>query len=92
MDEITKQQIKEAVIEAFSAGVDNGRYIDITRIPLICQSIVGIDNKLTDLSKTIDEKLVTQDQFWPVKALVFGTVGLLGTGVVGGFIMLLLNK
>lgn len=41
-----EQKIEDAVQRAFSAGVGDKRYIDITRIPLICQSIVGIDSRL----------------------------------------------
>lgn len=80
MDEQTKEEIKKAVIEAFSAGVDNKRYIDVSRIPLICQSIVGIDKKL--------DELVTKQEFWPVKTLVYGVTGLMLSGVVGALLVL----
>lgn len=84
MDETTKREIREAVQEAFSAGVDSKRFIDVTRVPLICQSIVGIDKKL--------EQLVTKDEFWPVKTLVYGITGLLLSGTVGALLMLLYTR
>lgn len=68
------QRIEDAVTRAFSAGVDSRRFIDVTRVPLLCQSIVEINNKM--------DKMVTQDQFWPVKTLVYGLLGLLLTGLV----------
>lgn len=55
MENLTKEQIREAVQEAFSAGIGEGRYIDVTRVPLICQSIVGIDKKLEEMSKDMKE-------------------------------------
>ena len=88
MDETTKKAITDAVTEGFSAGVDNGRYIDISRIPLICQSIVGIDKKLDE----IIANTVTKDSFWPVKTLVYGITGLLLTGVIGALMALVLMK
>lgn len=76
--------VEDAVIRAFKAGIGEGRYIDVSRIPLICQSIVGIDDKL--------DKLVTQDQFWPVKTLVYGITALMLSGVVGALLMLVLRN
>lgn len=84
MDVQMKNEIREAVTEAFSAGVQDKRYIDVSRIPLICQSIVGIDEKL--------DKLVTQAEFWPVKTLVYGITALMLSGVIGALLMLVVNK
>lgn len=84
MEPQLKKDIAEAVKEGFSAGVDSGRYIDVTRIPLICQSIVGIDKKL--------DELVTRQEFWPVRTLVYGITGLLLSGTVGALLMLLFKK
>lgn len=84
MDEQTLTAIRGAVEEAFAAGVDSKRYLDMSRVPLICQSIVGIDKKL--------QELVTQQEFWPVKTLVYGITGLMLSGVIGALLMLILNK
>ncbi len=83
MDEETKKAIEEAVIRAFSATAPDARYIDIKRVPLICQSIVGIDKKL--------EELVTQQEFWPVKTLVYGITGLMLSGVIGALLVLVIR-
>ena len=53
MDNDIKKEIREAVEDAFSAQVLDKRYIDVSRIPLICQSIVGIDNRLTNIEGNI---------------------------------------
>lgn len=80
METLTERQIEDAVGRAFGAGVDNGRYIDVSRIPLICQSIINIDKKL--------DELVTKQEFWPVKTLVYGITALMLSGVVGALLVL----
>lgn len=84
MDEQTLHAIRTAVQDAFASGVDSKRFIDISRVPLICQSIVGIDKKLSEL--------VTQQEFWPVKTLVYGITGLMLSAVVGALLMLIFVK
>lgn len=59
--------VKQAVREEMAP--ENGRYLDISRVPLICQSLIGLDKKM--------EKMVTQDQFWPIKTLVYSFVALM---------------
>ena len=92
MDNQTVRQIEEAVQRAFSAGVDENRYVDVSRIPLICQSIVQIGKDISEIKESINtndadareriDGLVTQDQFWPVKTLIYGFVGLMLTGIM----------
>lgn len=89
MDEPIKQAITEAVQDAFSSGIEKGRFVDISRVPLICQSIVQIGKDITEL-KEVQAKLVTQDQFWPVRTLVYSTVALMLLGVVVSLILLVL--
>ncbi len=86
MQEVVQQldaRISDAVERGFKAGVDEKRYIDVTRIPLICQSIVSIDAKL--------DRLVSKEEFWPVKTLVYGITGLMLSGVIGALLVLVLK-
>lgn len=83
MDDATIREIESAVQRAFSSGVENKRYIDVSRVPLICQSIVGIDKKL--------EELVTQQEFWPVKTLVYGITAMMLAGVIGALLTLIIT-
>lgn len=76
--------VEDAVIRAFKAGIGDGRYIDVSRIPLICQSIVGIDKKLDDL--------VNRGEFKPVQAIAYGLVGLVLSSVVGALMLLILRQ
>lgn len=70
------QAVTSAIRDAMSP--EKGRYIDVSRVPLICQSLIGLDKKM--------DEMVTQDQFWPVKTLVYGFVGLVLIAVVGALI------
>jgi hypothetical protein len=83
MDDAIIKQIQVAVKEAFSENVSGGRYVDITRVPLLCQAVIGIDKKL--------DEMVTQDQFWPVKTLVYGLVGIMLTAVVVAVVALVVT-
>lgn len=85
------EAIKAAVREALSA--DSGKkYIDVSRIPLICQSIVGIHDTLTEMkadSKEIkenitrlDEKFAAKKDFNLVQRVVFGGILIILTGVM----------
>lgn len=73
-EEIIQQIVRKAMKESFAIEVEGGRYVDISRVPLLCQAVIGIDKKL--------DQMVTQDQFWPVKTLVYGFVGIVLTAVV----------
>lgn len=89
MEEPTAKLIEDAVQRAFSSSVQEGRYIDVSRIPLICQSMVQISKDLTAVKEQMVQErtgLVTQDQFWPVKTLVYGLVGLTLVAVVKIFV------
>lgn len=67
-----KEVIHEAVVKAFSAGVEDKRYIDITRVPLICQSIIGIDKRLS----AIESNFVWGTRV-VIGAIILGVLGLL---------------
>lgn len=92
MDEITLKAIEKAVEKAFSAGVDDKRFIDVSRVPLICQSIVGIEKRLTAIDEKMDTKLVSVEAFSPVQKIVYGMVGLILIAVVGALISLVIMK
>lgn len=91
MEEVTRKEIREAVQEAvqeaFSASVSDGRYIDVSRIPLICQSIVQIGKDIAEMK----ENLTSKEEFWPVKTLVYGITGLMLAAVVGALLMLIIK-
>jgi hypothetical protein len=80
------------MVSAFTTALDktfnlndiNGpkRFLDMSRVPLICQAIIGIHESLEDIKKN----MVSKDQFWPVKTFVYGLVGVLLTGIAGAIL------
>lgn len=82
------EMISEALRRVFGENENTGRFIDVSRIPLICQSINGIHESL----KTIEKNMVTQDQFWPIKTLVYGATGTTLLAVIGGILALIIKK
>lgn len=91
MDTTTIKQIEDAVERAFQVGVDSKRFIDVSRIPLICQSIVQIGDDISEIKVSMND-LVTQDQFWPVKTIVYGIVALILTAVSGALLALVITR
>lgn len=67
------------------------KFIDVSRIPLICQDIRGIHKSLEDINQKLDNKYITTDNFWPVKTLVYGAVGLMLTGILTALIYLVIK-
>lgn len=75
--------ISKAMQEVFATNVEEGKFIDVSRIPLICQSIVGIHDKMESIEDKLDKKFVTQDAFNPIKNIVYGAVAIILTTVLG---------
>lgn len=83
--------LAKALREVF--GDEKGqRFIDVSRIPLLCASVINTGKAIEEINKKLDEKYVTKESFDPVKTLVFGLVGLILTGVVGALLGLVIMK
>lgn len=77
--------LAEAIEKAINDQNGDKRFIDLTRIPLICLSITGIHSSLEEIKgmiKDIKQDFVTHEAFDPVKNLVYGLVGLMLTSVI----------
>lgn len=86
--EEAKKIIEKARLEAENMMRESHpRFIDVSRVPLICQSIIQINASLDELK----ENMVSKEAFWPVKTLVFGIVGLMLAGIVGALMVLVLK-
>lgn len=91
-DESTEDRMTKALSnslrEVFGENTDSGRFIDVKRIPLICQNINGMH----DMLKEIKEDMVSQKEFWPIKTIVYSGVGTILLAVIGAIIALVINK
>ena len=90
--------IEAAVIRALNRGAVEKKYVDVGRIPFICDDIRGIHDSMKDLKtdlidgfdkieKKLEDRFVTKDSFWPVRLAVFGAIALLANWVITTFSM-----
>ncbi len=63
-----------------------------TQLAVLTEQVRSIDETVRDIKKKIESDYVTQDQFNPVKSIVYGLVGLLLTSVVGALLGLVILK
>jgi len=86
-DEKVIQHLEEALRRTFAFGQENQRFVDVSRIPLICQSIVQMAADV----KEIKEDMVSKDRFVLVERVVYGGVSLILVGVLGALIQLVVK-
>lgn len=91
--------LADAITKAINDNKGDKRFVDLPRVPLICLSITEIHKALDEIKGDIKDMMVgfnknfvSKDQFWPVRTVVFGLVGLILAGVVGALITLVLRK
>lgn len=93
ISERTTQSLAAALRQVFGENQDARRFIDVTRIPLICQSINGIHESLKEIQRSIDNfdsKYVTHELFSPYKSVLNIIGGLVIVAVVGGLLTLVI--
>lgn len=88
--EKNKLDMHDSLVKIVSDALGDNptRYIDTSRIPLICKSIFNIEANLIEMKKN----MVNQDQFWPVKTITYAGAGIVLTAVVGALVALVVNK
>lgn len=59
---------------------------------VILNKLENLNDKVDTISDKIEKNYVTQDQFEPVKKIVYGLVGIILFGVVGAILALVINK
>jgi hypothetical protein len=55
-------------------------------------SLAQIQSDFTQLTEKLDKQYVTNKEFWPVKALVYGAAGSVLTAIIGSILMLVLRE
>lgn len=82
-----------ALREVFGEHEATKRFVDVTRIPLICQSIVSIHTDIGEIKvmmKEADKRYVNQDQFELTRKLVYGLLGIVGATVLAALLKLII--
>ena len=90
-DEKITQSLSEALRDVFGEHQASGRFIDVTRIPLLCKSVIDTNERIKEINDKLDNRYVSVESFDPVKQLVYGLVSLILVGVVGAIIALVLK-
>jgi hypothetical protein len=88
-DERVTEAITKAVQAALSAD-GSRRFLDVTRVPLICQSIVNMATDIKEISDKLDRNYVTKEAFWPVKTIVYSLVGVMLLALIGAILYTIL--
>lgn len=77
--------LSDALREVFGENEKAGRFVDITKIPLICKSIIDTNNQIKEIKEMfdkLDNKFVTKEQFTPIQKGFYGLVGLITGSVI----------
>ena len=79
-DQHLREVIQEAVTEALNRGAKDKKYVDVGRIPFICDDIRGIHSAL--------KEVVTKDDFILVRNIVFGFITIIVLAFMGALFTL----
>jgi uncharacterized protein (UPF0147 family) len=91
-EERNVRALSNALREVFGDNEQAGRFVDVSRIPLICANINAIHKNIEKINDNLENKFVNKDQFWPVKTLVYSTTGIILVGVIGAILALVIHK
>lgn len=75
--------------------VDEMKQSEQTQIAVLTEQVKTVATAVTKMDSKLDSlvnKFVTKEEFWPIKALVYGFTGLILVTVIGALIMLVLRK
>lgn len=61
-------------------------------LAVILNKVGYIEKEVTDIKTKLEKEYVTQDQFEPVKKIVYGMVGTILLAVIGAVITLVIRK
>ncbi len=91
----TTTALADALRQVFGENIDSGRFIDVSKIPLICRSITDMHTNLAEMKLMMKEEranYISKEEFWPVRTIVFSGVGLVLVAVVGAFMTIIIQK
>lgn len=89
-DERVSKLLTDALKDAFGEHASSGRFVDVTRIPLLCKSVLDTNERLKGIEDRLDNKFVTNDIFNPVKSIVYGMVGAILLAVIGALLYMVI--
>jgi hypothetical protein len=87
--------LADAVSKAIGENKAEQRFIDVTKIPLICLSITGIHENLKELKEMMKEMQATfvrKEEIMPIRYVCYGLVGMVMTGFIGSLLTIVFHK
>lgn len=95
--QIVTKALSTALKDVFGEGVTQDRFLDKTRIPLICKAVQGLEESHKEMVKDIKEikemvgdkymtKMEFQDKIDPIRKIVYGAVAIILTEVMVGIV------
>lgn len=91
-DDRVTRALATALRRVFGENQEAQRFIDVSRIPLICQNIDGIHSSIKKIEDKLDTRYLTVEAFAPYKMALNAIAGLVLVAVVGGLLSLILIK
>jgi len=74
-------------------GAEKGsRFVDVSRIPLLCASVINTNKAIEEINSKLDEKYVTKESFVPIQYLVYGLISMILVAVIGALLTLVVVK
>lgn len=88
-DDRVTRALANALRRVFGENEKSGRFIDTSRIPLICAHIESMDANIKDIKEKLDTRYVTVEAFSPYKKAMNAIAALILVAVVGGLLSLI---
>ena len=76
-----QKALSASLREVFGEHQKTQRFVDVTRIPLLCKSILETSERLKTLNENMEKNFVRRETFEPIQKVVYGMVTLILLGV-----------
>jgi hypothetical protein len=91
LDDPVTKALADALRDVFGEHTKSQRFVDVTRIPLICKSIFDTNENLKAINEKLDTKYVTKEAFNPIQKVVYGLISLILVSVVGAILVTIIK-
>lgn len=68
------------------------KYSPSTELKLMRKDLDTVAKDIAEIKFSLDGKYVTQDQFWPIKTLVYGATGIMLFAIVAAIVGLVITR
>ncbi len=86
-DDRVTRALATALRRVFGENEETQRFVDVSKIPLICKSIVDMHKSMEEIKDRLDTRYVTVEAFGPYKK----ALNLIATAVLGAIVVAILS-